>query len=295
MDVERRARRERDLALDASSSPAARARHARAHEGGVERRTGAVGTARLSRVERDPEPDPEDDDEPDVGDERGSTGATSRSYAGPRRVAAGEGRERPGRPPRGERPRARPARIASAAASSSLQLLECLDRLVFHLRPHIVRGEPRPCEKRREPRRGSGETVARGEDALEVLLRRLGVVARPARGRERALDPRVGADHRAPRVALRRGGRRASRRARRRAPRAASRRAARGPGAGRGARATRRRARRRRGTRSRRRARRRTPARSRRAAAVAAPASPGPVLEDAACARRRRSARPRAR
>ena len=80
---------------------------------------------------------------------------------------------------------------------------ERLDCLLLHLRRHIVSGELRPCEERRQARGGTAAHLEVGEDALQVLIGCLGRAAREPVGREGALQAGVGGDHRASWVGLR--------------------------------------------------------------------------------------------
>ena len=203
VDVERRARCERDLALHALEGPRAGARRRRGRERGVERRR-AAGTAPWSALEREPSAIASTSDEPDVADRATRDRGRRRGRRPPSRR---DGRRRPRASCRSASLPATPAscasRAASAAASSSLDLLERLDRLVLHLGTHIVHGEARPREQRRQAPRPTRESATSSSTRSRYSSGASAVAAREAGRGERALHPRVRADHRPPRVALR--------------------------------------------------------------------------------------------
>ena len=212
--LQERAEPEVDVECACRSRASPRARRARAtpavergtrrpHEGGLERRRPSRNRA-PEPVERDAEPDRR-------ARRRATRGRRARRDRAPtEQEHAGAARGAPTRAAsvQVDLTRATPASSACAHRLGGrelvLQLLERLDRLLLHLRPHIVHGEPRPCEERRRaaPRPGTrppsaARTRSRYSSGASASC------ARPAGGRERALHPGVGPDHGAPRVALR--------------------------------------------------------------------------------------------
>ena len=188
------------------SSDAGRRVRGAPRRGGGRTATAAADTRAAARRARRRARSPSTHEEPDVRDELGAAGDEQQDAPpAPRWRRRAASRAARIDPPHAEPPvacsSASPLRLGAPRARRCT-LLERLDRLLLHLRPHIVRRRTSPMEQRRQARDGAlGRELARGR-ASRYSSGASDGVPRAARGREHALQPGVRRDHGAPRIAL---------------------------------------------------------------------------------------------
>ena len=202
MDVERRARGERDLALDALEGRGAGPGRRHGGERSVERRSPPRHTP-PEALERRAEDEREHDDEPDVRDHgrpvRGRRSGTRLAQKVAATATAIVLSTRVMRPPR-----ARSASLAAAAAASSRWTSSSVS-----IASSFISGRTSCPEKRAHANSAVSRPAERRDSATSATMRSryssgasAGAAWKPRRG-EGALHPRIRSDHRAAGVALR--------------------------------------------------------------------------------------------